>query len=121
MNELPEDQRRLFGRFPVRVRVQLEHGGQSEEAVTENLGLGGLFVSVPRALPYDTLVHVRFHLDEVDVDVHVDGRVVWVRNDTGREGVGILFDSLKPIEVWGMLRFQRMLEEQGVIPERDPS
>jgi PilZ domain-containing protein len=65
-----------------------------------SLSLGGAFVELER-LPMGTLVNLTFGLPAVDERLSLDAIVHWC----ARDGVSVLFDSLRASEVWVLWRY----------------
>jgi uncharacterized protein (TIGR02266 family) len=98
--------RRRFGRFDRQLPVQIEAGGETFSGETVNVGLGGLFIRTAFDAAFDTTVQVRLELPQPAMTVECQGRVMWSRATGERtEGVGIAFDTLRPIDVWGLLQY----------------
>lgn len=98
--------RRRFGRFDRELPVAVTIGETTTEGVTVNIGLGGVFVRAAVDAPFDTPVTVRLELPQPRMTVEAKGRVMWSRStgDHG-EGLGVAFDALRPIDVWGLLQY----------------
>jgi len=98
--------RRRFGRFDRELPLKLTVGDQTVSGVTVNIGLGGVFLMADIEPPFDALVTVEIELPETDMTVVAQGRVVWSKA-TGEPhaGIGIAFEALRPIDVWGLLRY----------------
>ena len=98
--------RRRFGRFDRQLPVQIEANGETFTGETVNVGLGGLYIRTAFDAAFDTPVQVRLELPQPPMTVECQGRVMWSRATGERtEGVGIAFDTLRPIDVWGLLQY----------------
>ena len=98
--------RRRFGRFDRELPVTLTVGGRSASGTTVNIGLGGVFILAAIDAPFDTLVELSLELPQPRMTVEAKGRVMWSRATGERaDGIGIAFESLRPIDVWGLLQY----------------
>lgn len=98
--------RRRFGRFDRELPVTLTAGETTTTGVTVNIGLGGVYVMAALDAPFDTPVSLKLDLPQPHMTVEAKGRVMWSRA-TGEqaEGIGIAFEALRPIDVWGLLQY----------------
>jgi hypothetical protein len=71
-----------------------------------SLSLGGALIELERMAP-GTLVNLTFGLPNVDERLSLDAVV----QGSGRDGVTVLFDSLRAWEVWVLWRFLASLED----------
>lgn len=98
--------RRRFGRFDRELPISVTIEGKSVDGVTVNIGLGGVYIMADIDAPFDTPVSVRLVLPQPPMTVEVLGKVMWSRSTGERsEGMGIAFDALRPIDVWGLLQY----------------
>jgi len=98
--------RRRFGRFDRELPVTLTIGDRSASGKTVNIGLGGVFVEAAIDAAFDAVVEVSLELPQPRMSVKAQGRVMWSRSTGEREGgIGIAFDALRPIDVWGLLQY----------------
>lgn len=98
--------RRRFGRFDRELPVTLTVAGTTTTGVTVNIGLGGVYVMAPLDAGFDAQVAVTLELPQPPMTVQATGRVMWSRATGERaEGIGIAFESLRPIDVWGLLQY----------------
>ena len=98
--------RRRFGRFDRALPVTLTIGEASASGKTVNIGLGGVFVLAELDAPFDAAVHIKLELPQPRMTVEANGRVMWSRATGDREGgIGVAFESLRPIDVWGLLQY----------------
>lgn len=98
--------RRRFGRFDRELPVTLTVGEKTATGVTVNIGLGGVFVMAAVDADFDAPVSLKLELPQPKMTVEAKGRVMWSRATGERaEGIGIAFDALRPIDVWGLLQY----------------
>lgn len=92
---LPGSDRRRHRRDTMAVEVRLDEGGASFSGSTENLSVGGLFISTAAEFELGTLLHVSCTLPDGRV-VRADGLVSWMRTtDSDAEpGIGVEFLAL---------------------------
>jgi hypothetical protein len=83
------EQRRHFGRRPVRLQARLRVGEMEIAAWMENISPGGAFVNV--ALPEDTRVVIASIRLPQGKALYVRARVCWRRGQP--PGVGLAFES----------------------------
>jgi len=77
-----------------------------------NLSQGGMYVSCP-PLPLGQKVMLTFTLPDIEETVETEALVRWNVREP-RRGVGLQFQNLRPIEVWGINQlFRRRDREQG--------
>jgi hypothetical protein len=102
-------------------QVRLRHPLGTEELLTLDLGLGGVFVERPQPLPVGQEVEVRFHLPGNTLPVEATCRVAWWRAAQGPlprrqpSGLGLEFVIL---EAKDRDRIRRLLEEHGRLEPR---
>jgi hypothetical protein len=94
--------RRRFGRFERQLLVELSHESDTRPAETINLSLGGMFVATDLVAPYGAEVEFRLHMPDPKHVVHARGTIMWVKK---QDGLGIAFESLRPLDVWALLQF----------------
>jgi hypothetical protein len=91
--------RRVHERFACELPVTLTADGRVVDGKTQNLSLGGMFVTLgPERFAYGTKVIVKFRLPALKEPSEF---AVTVRWDTA-EGVGLQFGSLRAVEVWAL-------------------
>lgn len=96
--------RRRFGRFDRELPVELSVDGETYQARTVNIGLGGMQLDTELDLPYDAPVQFRLRVPRPEQVVEATARVIWSQAE-GRRGVGVAFDALRPIDVWALLQY----------------
>jgi len=88
---------RRFERAPCCIPVELNVDGDSLTAYAVSLSVGGLGLASPRAIEPNTLVHLRFALEEGEKPISISGRTVHLRevHRTGAQyEVGLFFLDL---------------------------
>ena len=84
--------------------VQLSSGDIRLDGRTADLSQGGAFVEVEQVLPIGTRVELSIRLPGVRGICLIPSIVRWSSVD---RGVGLQFESLRPIEVWAINRVIR--------------
>ena len=97
--------RRVHERYHCVLDVTVLHEGSELSAKTDNLSLGGMYLTGTDHPPFGATVEVRFRLPGMKSDSTCAGTVRWIRGD----GFGVQFSSLRPIDVWGLNQFFKTL------------
>ena len=96
------DERRTDLRVPVNLRVRYHTGETFANNYIHNLSSGGVFISTPRPLPLDTPVKLHIIFEDKNIEIEVEGKVVWENTQNGRlsditkPGMGIKFLKKSP-------------------------
>jgi len=105
------DNRREHQRDLVRLKIRYGSPGEFEQAYTENLSLGGIFVATPRQIPIGTRIEVVIEVRE-NQGFRVVAEVKWQRTASFKEpGLGLEFVEMLPKhQVWleGVLQKARL-------------
>jgi type IV pilus assembly protein PilZ len=88
------DDKRQHPRVPVAFKVAYRSKGDLQKDLVTDLSPGGLFVRTSKPLPIGTEVDLEVSLDDADVPMHVRGKVIWLRQRHGPEGMGIQFTGV---------------------------
>ena len=88
------DDKRQHARIPVSLAVSYPSRGDLQKDLVTDLSPGGLFVRTSKPLPIGTEVDLEVTLDDADVPMHVRGKVIWLRQRHGPEGMGIQFTGV---------------------------
>jgi type IV pilus assembly protein PilZ len=88
------DDRRQHPRVPVALKVAYRSTGDLQKDLVTDLSPGGLFVRTSKPLPIGTEVDLEVTIEDSDTPMHVRGRVVWLRQRHGPEGMGIQFTGV---------------------------
>jgi hypothetical protein len=101
---MPGDSRRAYARLDHRADVTILAGDRTVLGECRNISQGGMFIETAEPLSMDETVRVRFSLPDLKgAEVDTQATVRWVeRSPTGRQGIGIQFSGLRPIEVWAV-------------------
>jgi len=91
-------------RVEFEVDVQLDGDGVQLTGRTADLSPGGAFVVIDQLLPIGERVDLSMRLPGVRGVCRIPSIVRWSRVD---RGVGLQFESLRPIEVWAINRIVR--------------
>jgi PilZ domain len=105
----PTDHDPTAHRHAVQIDATVRVSGGELRAKTcrlRTLSLGGALVDIDR-LPAGTLINLTFGLPTVDERLSVDAVV----HSSSKDGVNVLFDSLRAWEVWVLWRFLAGLED----------
>jgi uncharacterized protein (TIGR02266 family) len=89
---MPE--KRQHRRLPSALTVIFESQGESQQYLVTDVSSGGLFVKTASPLPIGTEIALKVILPPNNLAVSVQGRVTWVREQTGVEGMGIQFTGV---------------------------
>ena len=102
MNESRRDTR-----YSYRTRIRLETAnGSILEGMMSNFSLGGTLVETEPLPVFGEKVKLRVVLPGVPDECVIPCFVRWIKED---EGVGLQFESLRPIEVWALNKLKRAL------------
>jgi uncharacterized protein (TIGR02266 family) len=89
---MPE--KRQHQRLPAALTVIFESRGDLQEHQVTDVSTGGLFVKTDCPLPIGTELALKVILPPNNLAVSVQGRVTWVREKNGAEGMGIKFTGV---------------------------
>ena len=104
---MAEHFRRIDPRYERQLEVEISFEGKKQLSQTQNISLGGLYLTAPAPLPIGATVQLRFTLPTQPEPVEVAGDVRWVvKKGAGDEsGIGIRFQGLRARDVWALNRF----------------
>jgi uncharacterized protein (TIGR02266 family) len=88
---MPE--KRQYARLPAAFTVSYEAGGDLQSDLVTDVSAGGLFVRTASPLPVGTDIELKVVLPN-NLAVTVQGRVTWVREQRGAEGMGVQFTGV---------------------------
>ncbi|MFQ5927083.1 MAG: PilZ domain-containing protein [Terriglobia bacterium] len=83
-------ERRKYHRVPLVIEGECSQSGTSFLLPTRDLSLGGLFLHTKENFPADTVLHLRFYVDEKTL-IEAEGRVAYTVPGVG---VGVEFTDL---------------------------
>lgn len=86
--------KRQFPRMPVSFRVSYPSRGALQRDLITDLSSGGVFVRTSKPLPIGTEISLEVAIAAEDPPILVNGRVIWLRETNGPEGMGIQFTGL---------------------------
>ena len=89
---MPE--KRQHERLPAALTVTYESEGDLQKDLVTDVSSGGLFVRTASPLPIGTEIALQVIVPPNNLAVSVQGRVTWVREQTGTEGMGIQFTGV---------------------------
>ena len=94
----PHLERRQIARYEVSTEITFTSDNNFYSGFTENLSVGGLFVTSDKALPdTGTIVELTLRLPGADTDLRCTCEVRWHgTSQHGRRGYGVRFVSLSP-------------------------
>jgi uncharacterized protein (TIGR02266 family) len=98
-------------RFDCAIAVDFTYEGHTYQAVTRNMGLGGMYIVTEMAMPMGSTVQLRFRVPTLRDPIEVRAAVRWAEEGLG---MGVQFDGLRAREVWALNRFFKV-----VTPERE--
>jgi type IV pilus assembly protein PilZ len=93
------NERRMDFRVPVSLRVRYHTGETFAHNYISNLSGGGVFISTPKPLPLDSKVKLHIIFEDKNVEIDVEGKVVWENTQGGKfseitkPGMGIKFTN----------------------------
>jgi hypothetical protein len=93
---LAEHFRRIDPRYERQLEVEISFEGKKQLSQTQNISLGGLYLTAPAPLPIGATVQLRFTLPTQPEPVEVAG---------DESGIGIRFQGLRARDVWALNRF----------------
>lgn len=76
----------------------VEHDGAVIEGRARDISLGGMFLELPTALPFDAEVVVAVSIPALPEPARITCRVRWVTS----EGIGLSFGALRAVETWAI-------------------
>src|SRR5437667_10353495 len=88
------DDRRQHQRVPVALKVAYRSKGDLQNHLVTDLSPGGLFVRTSKPLPIGTEVDLEVTIEDQEPPMHVRGKVIWLRQKQGPEGMGIQFTGV---------------------------
>jgi uncharacterized protein (TIGR02266 family) len=114
----PHLERRQIARYEVNAEVNLSSDNNFYSGLTENLSVGGLFVTSNEALPNTgTVIELSLRLPGADADLRCTCEVRWHGvSQNGRRGYGVRFVSLSPeaeAMIQGFIRHRKPLVHTG--------
>jgi hypothetical protein len=96
------DNRRTATRHPVSLHATVTtSGGDSYEAVIENLSLGGAYLTAPQRHGIGSRLRVAFRIPTLDSAIQIDASVRWATPNS----TGVQFDGLQAREVWSLNKY----------------
>lgn len=108
--------RRRAGRSDLQVPLQIKRGGETHVALTENIGVGGLFVATSNPGRVGEEISVWFKLPGNRIVLFVDAEIRWVRESAvpslrhGARGMGLRFVTPS---LYVAVSIQEFLREAG--------
>ena len=93
------NQKRQYTRLDYEIYVELVIDGEIQHGHSVNISQGGVFVRTDPVPPFGTSLKLRIKLPGVPDTCEISCIVRWSK--TG-EGVGLQFEQLRAIEVWGL-------------------
>jgi uncharacterized protein (TIGR02266 family) len=88
------DDKRQHNRIPVSLKVAYGSRDDLRKDLVTDLSPGGLFVRTSKPLPIGTEIDLEVTIAEADLPMHIRGKVVWLRQKHGPEGMGIQFTGV---------------------------
>ncbi len=93
-----QSEKRRHSRFSVRLRVELERGGEKLSGHTHDLSLGGMFVESWQTFAVGEKVTATVSLPALDAPSKIDCTVRWVIHG----GMGLSFGDLGAADTWAI-------------------
>ena len=91
-------QKRKFARVDFQTEVIIETAGGRQPGVTVNLSQGGALLQTSAPLEFGQKLSIEIQLPKIKEACVIPGVVRWSRDTS----VGIQFEALRAIEVWGI-------------------
>jgi hypothetical protein len=95
------DNVRQFKRVTIDLGAELMLNHRAFQVTVKDISLGGAYIQSAVPLEMNEAVEMRIFLNAVEHVVEVAGRVAWLK---GKDGFGIAFQELKPIDVWALMK-----------------
>jgi len=93
-------ERRRFPRAAYACRVVIDSSGKKIEAMTENIGKGGIKIIIPEELAHSSVVGLELEIEKGN-PIKCEGTIMWVREVRGRVlngssifNTGIMFTTI---------------------------
>jgi type IV pilus assembly protein PilZ len=86
--------KRHHQRVGVSLKVNYPSKGDLQKDLVTDLSPGGLFIRTSKPLPIGTEVDLEVTVASEDPPITVRGKVVWMRPQGGKEGMGIQFTGI---------------------------
>ena len=87
-------EKRQHPRMVVSLKVSYLSKGDLVRDLVTDVSPGGLFVRTSKPLPIGTAVDLEVLVESDETPMHVRGKVVWLREARGAEGMGIQFTGV---------------------------
>jgi len=87
-------EKRRHERMVVSLKVSYLSKGDLRRDLVTDLSPGGLFVRTTKPLPIGTAVDLEVLVENDESPMHVRGKVIWLRQGRGAEGMGIQFTGV---------------------------
>jgi type IV pilus assembly protein PilZ len=84
-------QQRQHTRVPVALKVSYLSRGDLAKDIVANLSSGGLFIRTKKPLPIGSEVELEISVGENEPPIAVRGQVVWLKDQSVEDGMGIRF------------------------------
>ena len=92
---------RQFKRVTIDLGAELMLNHRAFQVTVKDISLGGAYIESSINLQMNEEVELRIFLNAVEHVVEVAGRIAWIK---GKDGFGIAFQELKPIDVWALMK-----------------
>jgi predicted 3-demethylubiquinone-9 3-methyltransferase (glyoxalase superfamily) len=92
---------RHFKRVTIDLGAELMLNHRAFQVTVKDISLGGAYIQSSVTLQMNEEIEMRIFLNAVEHVVEVAGRVAWLK---GKDGFGIAFQELKPIDVWALMK-----------------
>ena len=106
---MSKDQRK-YARLTYEVDIVLTMGDRQVEGRSINLSQGGILVSMPEVPPFGSKLSLRMEIPGIGEPCEIPCIVRWAKPG---EGVGLQFETLRPLEVWALNKLMHRLKTGG--------
>jgi PilZ domain-containing protein len=99
--KVSQQQERSSQRYPLKLDVEVEIGGDKKHGQSRNISLGGMYIESSERLAMGARLKVRFQVPTQREAVDVGAIVRW----TDGTGFGVQFDGLRARDVWALGKY----------------
>ena len=95
------DKKRRFGRFEVNLPIEISDNDQKYNGIVKNLSVGGVYIEMSTSFSLGTKLDVQIQLDQPFHVIYAKALVSWTK---AGEGIGLSYESLRPMDVWAIIQ-----------------
>ena len=110
MKKTQDMKARVHSRLPYEAEVEVAlNGDETQVAHIYNISTGGAYITTTPQPPFGSRMTILIDLPGIVNQCEIVCIVRWTK---GKTGVGIQFDRLRPIEVWGLSKLIKSLAKE---------